>query len=238
MEADETECGIPRLEECDGPNSPAKDGMDSNAEIGGIAPDSDDDGGVLAFRNALSLTNLLPAPPEGPVEPSPPIRDGSVEDGVMPCPPPPPPLPFQDAISSPLLTLPPPSSIPTLAMLDERRKPPVMVTEPSLRITDDAEARTNCSLRERGAESPGKGRTSRDQMSARRASSRARSARGGARTVTRVVGDGTDCDRLIGAGLGGGVSLSFVLLVFLRMTWQRGGFGPMVVARLIEMFLA
>ena len=60
-----------------------------------------------------------------------------------------------------------------------------MLTTLSLRITDDADARTRCSLLDR-AVIPGKGRISRVQTSARSASSRARSPRAGASTSMRV----------------------------------------------------
>jgi hypothetical protein len=103
-----------------------------------------------------------------------------------------------------------------LARLCERRvKPPVMLTALSLRIIEDAEARTRCSLRDR-AVIPGKGSTSRVQTSERRASSRARSARAGASTGVRVVVVSSDCDLLIDWL---DADRSWAALVFLRMTW-------------------
>jgi hypothetical protein len=105
------------------------------------------------------------------------------------------------------------------AKLAERRlKLPVMLTALSLRIIDDADARTRCSLLDR-AVIPGKGRTSRVQTSESRASSRARSARAGASTGTRLLVVSNDCDRLIGVLLLEIVGPSLAALVFLRMTW-------------------
>ena len=122
-----------------------------------------------------------------------------------------------------------------LARLAERRvKLPVMLTALSLRIMDDAEARTRCSLLER-AVIPGKGSTSRVQTSARSASSRARSARAGASTGVRELVVRSDCDLLIDDWVAVGPSLA---AVFLRMTWQSGDLGPMVVARWMDTFLA
>jgi hypothetical protein len=72
-----------------------------------------------------------------------------------------------------------------------------MPTALSFRITDDADARTRCSLRDR-AVIPGNGSTSRVQTSASRASSRARSARGGASTGMRLFVVSSDWDLLIG----------------------------------------
>lgn len=106
-----------------------------------------------------------------------------------------------------------------LARLAERRlKLPVMLTALSLRIMDDADDRTRCSLLDR-AVIPGKGRISRVQTSESRASRRARSARAGARTGTRLLVVSSDCDRLIWVLLPAVVGPSLAALVFLRMTW-------------------
>lgn len=126
-----------------------------------------------------------------------------------------------------------------LARLAERLlKLLAMLTTLSLRMTDDADARTRCSLLDR-AVIPGKGRMSRVHTSERSASSRARSPRDGASTGIRAVVVRSDWERLIWEPtpelLWGA---SFMTLVFLRMTWQRGDFGPTVVARCIDILLA
>jgi hypothetical protein len=95
-------------------------------------------------------------------------------------------------------------------------KLPGMLTALSLRIIDDAEARTRCSLRDR-AVIPGKGRMSRVQTSDKSASSRALSARAGASTGIRLLVVSRDCDLLIEAWLE--VGTSFSALVFFKMTW-------------------
>ena len=82
---------------------------------------------------------------------------------------------------------------------------------------------------------PGNGSTSLLQTSLSSASSLARSPRGGASTGSREVVS-SDCERLIDvvAAVDGDDELldeSFSTHVFLRITWQRGDFGPTVVAR-------
>lgn len=95
-----------------------------------------------------------------------------------------------------------------------------MLATLSLRMTDEADARTRCSLRDR-AVIPGKGRTSLVHTSESSASSRARSAREGARTGIRLLVVRRDCERLIWepwleADDDEDVSLA---AVFLSMTW-------------------
>lgn len=110
-----------------------------------------------------------------------------------------------------------------------------MLTTLSLRITDDAEARTSCSLLDRVV-IPGNGKTSLVQTSERRASSRARSAREGASTGIRLFVK-SDCDLLIWDPRLD-ADASFATLVFFRTTWQSGDLDPTVVARWIETSLA
>jgi hypothetical protein len=102
-------------------------------------------------------------------------------------------------------------------------------------IMELADARTRCSLRARPV-IPGNGRMSRVQTSARRVSSRTRSARDGARTGMRFVVR-RDCDLLIEAhDAEWGILLRE--FVFLMITWQSPDFGPTVVALWMEILLA
>ena len=120
-----------------------------------------------------------------------------------------------------------------LALLLERLvKELAMLATLSLRITEDAEDRTRCSLRARTV-IPGKGRTSRVHTSERRASRRARSPRDGARTGMREFVVSRDCDLLMDDFEADTVA-SLSTLVFFRMTWHSGDLGPTVVARWIE----
>ena len=124
-----------------------------------------------------------------------------------------------------------------LVVLAERfEKLPAMLATLSFLITEDAEARTMCSLLDRTV-MPGKGKTSRVQTSESIASSLARSPRDGASTGIRSLVASKDCDRLIEAAVVN-VELSLTTLVFLRMTWHKGDFGPTVVARCIDILLA
>lgn len=110
-----------------------------------------------------------------------------------------------------------------------------MLTALSLRITEDADARTSCSLLDRVG-IPGKGNTSLVQTSAKRASSRALSARDGISTGIRLLVVKRDCDLLIREPWLG-VEVSFTALVFFKMTWHKGVLGPTVVARCIDILL-
>ena len=143
------------------------------------------------------------------------------------------------AASSLSVTVPPLAFCCRLARLAERLlKLLAMLTTLSLRMTDDADARTRCSLLDR-AVIPGKGRMSRVHTSESSASSRARSPREGASTGIRAVVVRSDWERLIcepTPELLWGASL--MTLVFLRMTWQRGDLGLTVVARCIDILLA
>jgi hypothetical protein len=104
-----------------------------------------------------------------------------------------------------------------LARLAERLpKVLVMLTTLSFRITDDADARTSCSLLER-AVIPGKGKMSLVQTSDKRASSRALSAREGASTGMRLFVVRSDCDLLIWEPWRE-VEASLTTLVFFSMT--------------------
>jgi len=130
-----------------------------------------------------------------------------------------------------------PTALLTLARLADRLvKELVMLATLSLRIIEDADVRTMCSLRARLV-MPGNGSMSRLQTSESSASSRARSPLEGASTGIRVFVVSSDWDRLIGKAVGP-VAASFRTLVFLSMTWHRGDFGPTVVARCIDILLA
>lgn len=114
------------------------------------------------------------------------------------------------------------SSVPilcdTLARLADRLlKLLVMLTTLSFRMTEEAEDRTRCSLLDR-AVIPGKGRMSRVQTSDRSASSRALSPRAGASTGTRAVVDSKDGERLIGELAPALEDISFMTLVFFKIT--------------------
>jgi hypothetical protein len=109
-----------------------------------------------------------------------------------------------------------------------------MLTALNFFITDEAEERTRCSLRDL-AVIPGSGSTSRLQTSDNRASILDRSARSGARTGMRWLA-ANDCDRMIDDEPGCGASL--MTQVFLRITCEILDLGPMVVARCIEYLLA
>lgn len=108
-----------------------------------------------------------------------------------------------------------------------------MLATLNFRITVLAELRTRCSLRDL-LFMLGNGSTSRLQMSDIKVSSRALSPRGGAITGMRgfaVVSN--DCERLIDE-LEVPSEPSRITLVFLRITWHKGDFGPTVVARWID----
>jgi hypothetical protein len=108
----------------------------------------------------------------------------------------------------------------TLAKLADRlpKLPAKLLVKPplSLRIINDADARTRCSLLDR-AVIPGNGNTSRVQTSDKRASTRALSAREGARTGIRLFVVKSDCDLFIREA-GPEAGDSFSALVFFRMT--------------------
>jgi len=119
-----------------------------------------------------------------------------------------------------------PLSTHALEWLVERRKLLAMLTELSLRITDDADERIRCSPRARMV-IPGKGSLSLVQTSDNRASSRARSPREGASTGIRLLEPGSDLERFICEGDNG----SLETLVFLMMTWYSGDLSRIVSVR-------
>lgn len=92
-----------------------------------------------------------------------------------------------------------------------------MLATLSLRIIDDADVRTKCSLLDRVV-MPGNGSTSRLHTSDKSASSLARSLRVGARTGILDVVVSRDCDRLMLDDVGPELAASFTTHVFLRIT--------------------
>ena len=90
-----------------------------------------------------------------------------------------------------------------------------MLVTLSLRIIEDAEVRTRCSLLDRFV-IPGKGSDSLLHTSDKSASRRALSPRDGAKTGVRLVVR-SDCERLI-VVTGVELTASFVTLVFFSMT--------------------
>lgn len=105
----------------------------------------------------------------------------------------------------------------------------VILATLSFLITEDAEARTRCSLRDLVV-MPGNGRMSRLHTSVRSASSRARSPRDGARIGKRELVVNSDCDRLMVNAVEELFAASRTTLVFFRTTWKSGDLGPTVVA--------
>ena len=103
----------------------------------------------------------------------------------------------------------------------------------SFLMTVDAEVRTKFSLRARVV-MPGNGRISRLQTSARNTSSRARSLRAGASTGIRALVVSRDCERWMADDVDELFAASRTTLVFFNTTWHNGTFGPIVVARWMD----
>jgi hypothetical protein len=120
----------------------------------------------------------------------------------------------------------------TLRLLDLFTKELVMLATLSLRIIDEAEERTRCSLRALVV-MPGNGSESRLHTSVIKASSRARSLRGGASMGTRCVAI-KERERLMERTAEPSLPVSRTALVFFTMTWHNGDLGPTVVARWID----
>lgn len=116
-----------------------------------------------------------------------------------------------------------------LMLPDLLAKELAMLATLSLRIMEEAEERTKCSPRALVV-MPGNGNTSRLHTSVSKASRRARSLRGGARTGTRCVAS-RDWERFMVRIVEPSLVASRAALVFFRITWHNGDFGPTVVAR-------